>query len=739
MNVPYSHVEPGAFQPGEPAAEAPASGQGQDVIERLTQAIVSYGPSEMTDEHMARLLAALAVSSNINLPIKSMLAAISPDRGLTRISDIEAVMGRLGFHVYRGPLKSSSAFRGMTWGLRVPDRGKPTVLVSSAGKWLSMDGAGDVETLSQVEAVRPRGEFLTFDFESEDHSLSKTRRYHTGHSWLRALLDRIAPVAIALSITSVVIAIASVIMPLSIAVFFSQIVGDNSWVAVGFLFGSFSLIAFVKLLAMRHRARVIAWIATRLDYLVATSTFRAILKLSPMLSERAAPHSQAARLRSFDSVRDYLTSPQATQMLEFPAAFLSLLAVWILDPLSVIAILCGIGMMLLLFFISRSNVRVQTSVAAEEATEIQRLAIETIEKHDIIRMLGMQRVWSQRLSAIAAREKRAQQKLAMVSATTEALSGFFSSMTLLGVMVAGTHDVWAGNITAGALLPIIVLAMRAVAPFHALNLSVMRLEQMRRSFSQINEFMDVPPENPVGERKRLPPPIRGSVGFSSVTFRAGDRQPVFAGLDLEVAPGEIIGISGAAGSGKSTILKMILGMVDTSIGALRIDGIDSRQLPALELRRRISYVPQSPAFLPGSLRENLYYANPLASPDHVAKVLEWSGLAKEFEHLPGGWDYAPDNAEDFLATPELRFRLAFAQSRLINSRLLLIDELPNGLVDGPVGQLLRDELVRSRKHRTVFIVTQRSDLLPFADRVIALQYGRVPKVLPTSVFLERAA
>lgn len=721
----------------------PPPGDGHDpddFIERLAGTIIAHGPASETDPQTARLLAGLIVCSGINLPLKSLLAAVSPDRPLIGTGDVEAVMGRLGFHIRRGHASDiGDVSVERTWGLLLPRSAAPAVLVRAGGDWLLLAGDGSVARLDPESPDATRGDFVHFDFESEDHALSRSRRIHTGHSWLRALVERMGPMAVSLLINSLVIAFASVLLPLSIAVFFDQIVGRSSAAAVLFLFGSFLLIALVKLLAMRHRARAIAWIASRLDYLVASVSFRTILRLSPMLSERAAPHAQAARLRSFDSFRDYLMSPQATQLLEFPAAAMSVVVVAALSANVALVPIAGIGAMLVLYVIARRWTRVQTGLAAEEATELQRIAIETVEKRETIRMLGMQAVWAARLDRATRREMRSQQRLAMTGAVAEAVSGYIYSLTLIGMMVAGAWSVWSATISAGMLLPIAVLTMRALAPFHALCLSVLRIEQIRRSFHQINEFMDLPAESPSGQERRRPPAVTGAIGFSNIAFRTGDRQPVFAGLDLDVASGELIGISGAAGSGKSTVLKMVLGMVDTPIGALRIDGVDSRQLPLLELRRRISYVPQSPVLLPGSLADNLYYANPLASRQQFDDVVEWSGLGAIAAGLPGGLDFAAENPEDPRLTADLRFRLAFAQARLVNSRLLLVDEFPNSLVDGPLGGLLRAEIIRSRGRRTVLFVSHRSDLLSLADRVVALRYGRVPLVLPTPSFLERAA
>ena len=216
--------------------------------------------------------------------------------------------------------------------------------------------------------------------------------------------------------------------------------------------------------------------------------------------------------------------------------------------------------------------------------------------------------------------------------------------------------------------------------------------------------------------------------FRSVGFKAADTRPVFVGLDVEMEPGEIVGIYGANGTGKSTIFKMVLGMMDISIGTIRVDGVDLRQLPLTELRRRVSYVPQRPRIFPGTMRQNLAFANPLASEQQINAVLAKVGIKDEIDAFANGLDHQVLGPDEERFSPSFRHRFAIARALLVDSKLFMIDEVPNTLLDGEVGVLLHRLLDEFRGERTVIFVSHRSDFLRKADRVIALRYGKVPLV-----------
>ena len=128
--------------------------------------------------------------------------------------------------------------------------------------------------------------------------------------------------------------------------------------------------------------------------------------------------------------------------------------------------------------------------------------------------------------------------------------------------------------------------------------------------------------------------LNGHIKVTNVGLRYSlDVEPIFFGLDIEIKPGEVIGITGVNGSGKSSLLKLINGLYTSQTGTIRIDGTNIKQLDPLELRHYINYLPQVPNFFEGTIKENLLLVNPLATDDEIMKALEKATALDELATL----------------------------------------------------------------------------------------------------------
>lgn len=706
------------------------------LIERVAGLFAHAG--SRTELH--RLFCALVLHTNRDIPVKAMLAAV-PARGFVQPeSDLVVAMGNLGFYA------SHHSFDPNRWLKR-----RPPLLIMHAGTLHLLipdpDGEGGLLYDGQSSSYQPvnlKDESLSgetawrFERDSSRNPFSSSSRDHTGHSWIRALLSHFPPLGWTVVLISFILSLTGVLLPISIALFFGQVIGLSSDTALVPLMVGLGMIILFENIFTQQRFNLVAWMASRLDYLVNTASFDRILKVSAFLSERVPPTHQAARLRSFESIRDFASGPVFPMLMDMPVALFSLLVAGLMAPGVVPVMLASLVAFLIVFTITWRKIVVRTSIAADAATELQRVVIETFDKLDLLRNTGMQATWSARIADISDVEQKAQLRLRLVGMVGETLSSMIYMISVVSLMAIGTTLVWQQQINGITLLALTILGLRIFLPFHTLCLSVQRFEQIRRSLIQINQLMDMPSEFSKERDKAQIEPLSGQISLVNVGFRTMDTRPVFVGLDIEIEPGEIVGIFGANGTGKSTIFKMILGMVDIALGTVRLDGVDLRQLPIQELRRRVSYVPQRPRIFPGTLRQNLAYANPLVGEEQIWQALNTVGLRSRVANLPGGLDYAIAGSDMECLSDDFRYRFAFARALLINSKVILIDEIPNALLDGELGHFIKDMLSNFAQHRTVLFVSHRLDFLSAANRVITLRYGRVPVVTDPQSLKERA-
>jgi len=234
-----------------------------------------------------------------------------------------------------------------------------------------------------------------------------------------------------------------------------------------------------------------------------------------------------------------------------------------------------------------------------------------------------------------------------------------------------------------------------------------------------------PGASPVGRPEARPPgnPAREPVALREVRFeRPGRAEPVLDGASLTIRPGEKVVLLGPNGAGKSTILSLLLGFAEPSRGSVTVGGVDLRDLDVDAWRRWISYLPERPTLLAGSLAANLRLADPSAGDARLVEVLRRVGGAGLLEALAGGLDARVGEGGRRLSAGE-RQRIALARALLRPASLHLLDE-PTAHLDDRTEATVLEALSGALAGCSALIVTHRPAVIDLADRVITLDAGR---------------
>jgi ABC-type bacteriocin/lantibiotic exporter with double-glycine peptidase domain len=335
----------------------------------------------------------------------------------------------------------------------------------------------------------------------------------------------------------------------------------------------------------------------------------------------------------------------------------------------------------------------------------------------------MSEVWSEQFRDISAAGSLAAFRAQHISQIMEI--GIYTLTTLggLSLVYLGVERVWAGVMSGGALFASVIFFWRVTAPWQALASNISKLEQLYRSIQQIDRLMllDTERESAPGLGKLARP--LGAVEFSKVGLRySKESDPVCVGLSFSAQPGEMVAIAGANGCGKTTLFKLILGLYRPQAGAIYLDGRDVRQLDPVDLRKRISYVPQIPELFEGTIAENLRFGNPFASDQELWNALEYADAREQVERLSSGLDTALAGSSELLRS-SLIYRLILARAYVRDAPLMLIDEMPYAVLNSNAGLLLMERIKAWRGAKTVFMVSHRDDHIRMSDRAIGLLSG----------------
>jgi ATP-binding cassette subfamily B protein len=249
-----------------------------------------------------------------------------------------------------------------------------------------------------------------------------------------------------------------------------------------------------------------------------------------------------------------------------------------------------------------------------------------------------------------------------------------------------------------------------------------RTQRAAASAQRIFEVLDRSPSVPEPAHPVSPGRLKGEIGLTGVEFRFGNRK-VLDGVNLTIRPGEMIGVVGPTGSGKSTLVNLICRFYDVSEGAIRVDGQDIRSFPVLEFRRNIGVVLQDPFLFFGTIADNIAYGRPGADRAEIVAAAKAARAHDFILQLPDGYDSMVGERGQTLSGGE-RQRISIARALLIDPRILILDEATSA-VDTQTEIQIKEALDNLVKGRTTIAIAHRLSTLSGADRIIVLDQGRI--------------
>ena len=333
----------------------------------------------------------------------------------------------------------------------------------------------------------------------------------------------------------------------------------------------------------------------------------------------------------------------------------------------------------------------------------------------------------------SARFRDANRRNLAVNDRVNALWAVFSPtvtlLTEIGLLVVWGFGIWQVSkhqITVGVLTAFLTYISRFYSRLESMSRIVSMTQKAASGAKRIFEVLDrvssVPePTTPV----QLPAPPQGRVDLVNVGFRYGNRA-VLNNINLEIAPGEMVGLVGHSGSGKSTLVNLICRFYDVAAGAIRFDGIDIRALAITDYRRHIGLVLQEPFLFFGTLAENIAYGRPAASRAEIVAAARAAHAHDFILRLPQGYDSLVGERGQTLSGGE-RQRISIARALLIDPRLLILDEATSS-VDSETEKEIQEALDNLVRGRTTIAIAHRLSTLQRANRLIILDRGEIVEV-----------
>lgn len=313
---------------------------------------------------------------------------------------------------------------------------------------------------------------------------------------------------------------------------------------------------------------------------------------------------------------------------------------------------------------------------------------------------------------------------------------FIAGLGTLLIWYLGGKNVLNDELQLGTLIAVITYLGMLFGPLQWFSQMMSWASNAMVSAQRVFEIIDTPSEVPDLQEPYTLDVIEGSVEFDNVIYGYEKHHPVLKNISLQVNPGEMIGLVGHSGAGKSTFINLICRFYDTDEGMILIDNIPIRSIKQDELRQQIGVVLQETFLFDGSIAENIAYSKPQATPEEIMRAAKIANAHDFIVRLPDGYDTRVGERGHKLSGGEKQ-RVAIARAIIHDPRILILDEA-TASVDTETERQIQEAIARLVKGRTTFAIAHRLSTLRNADRLVVLDRGKIVEVGTHEELLENS-
>jgi subfamily B ATP-binding cassette protein MsbA len=395
---------------------------------------------------------------------------------------------------------------------------------------------------------------------------------------------------------------------------------------------------------------------------------------------------------------------------------------WLDWDFTLIAI--GVTPFLLMFVIRfKRAVKEVTKVVRVKQSEVVAVVQEGLGSVRAIKAFGRQDLELAHMQAASHATVEAALKARQVKSILSPVVNIVVALCTAIVLWRGTSLIVAGTLTAGALTVYLAYLTKFFKPIKDLASMTSAIAQTTVALERIQKILDADQIIPEKPGATDPGTVKGEITFEHVAFGYGGEPPVLTDVNFTIKPGQVVGIVGPTGSGKSTVVSLIPRFYDPSAGRVLIDGKDISTHKLQALRSQIGFVLQETVLFRGTIRDNIGYGRPGATEEEVIAAAKLANADEFISRMPHGYDSIVGERGDTLSGGQ-RQRIGIARAIIRNSPIMILDE-PTAALDTESERLVIEGLQRLMKGRTVIMIAHRLSTLRDADKIIVVKDGVV--------------
>ena len=594
------------------------------------------------------------------------------------------------------------------------------------------EGAIDVDALCQSRDKN----LLAIEFDRPASASSRVDDNAPRAQWFWELLRKQSRDYIDIGAATFFINLFMLITPLFSMTVFDRVVPNHAHetlaaLTIGIVLAYIFNFGF-KLIRGHVLGAVVARVATQLD----THFMDHLLRLSGP-TNKLTVGERFDLFHELQSLRDFFASRLIPAIVDMPFFILFLLVIYMIGPAVALVVAIGVVLLFLVNIGCHTSVNRTSKAHFREARGKNAALVEMLSGASAVRMFNAIGFTLFRWQRLAERVATSSQRSQNAAGLADDLSMTVMSLISIFVIVVGVGSVETGEMSLGGLVACNILVARTLSPIMTLSAVMGRMRQSLHSLKVIDNIFHLPAEARVTVEYEPKGPFKGAMRLHDITFyHPGQVHATLYHLNLDIRPGERVGLIGRTGAGKSTVTRILDGSLTPQSGQVFVDGLVLSAIHPAEWRQSLGIVPQEPFVFSGSLRENILLGvSEAVDEGWLKQVLGMSGLDVLMQQAGYGLDFDVGEAGARLSGGQ-RQSLAIARALIRKPQILLLDEPTNGM-DNDLELRVKEALQAYTRDKTMILVTHRTSLLSLANRLVLIDRGGVAADGPPDEVIRR--